>query len=197
MVNLTVSDETTGHLPGCRRQGDRAARRLTTPPAKLWLDFGVTRSVVKRQTMTFGYGSNLFGLEQLKDDLMKPLANDVMKGRIDVHPFGDDDGYQAANFMAKHVWKAVNDVIFKAAEGMAYFKALADICSKDGKLMAWTTPLNFPVYHRYDQMVGQEDQTVSPRSGHQCTQADTGDCAENATRKPISRRQIGVRTGAQ
>ena len=157
MVNLTVSEQPQDIY---QVVADKVIAQLEedgTPPAKLWLDYGVTRSVVKRQTMTFGYGSNLFGFaEQIKDDLMKPLANDVMKGRLEAHPFGDDDGYQAANFMAKHVWKAVNEVIFKGAEGMAYFKALADICSKDGKLMAWTTPLNFPVYHRYDQMVGKK-----------------------------------------
>ena len=150
MVNLTVSEKPQDVYQVVADKVIEGLKKDDSDMAKLWLDFGVTRSIVKRQTMTFGYGSNLFGFAvQIKDDLMKPLANDVMKGRLKVHPFGDDDGYQAANFMAQQVWKAVNEVIFKAAEGMAYFKHLADICSKDGKLVAWSTPLNFPVVHRY------------------------------------------------
>jgi len=157
MVNLTVTDKPQDIYQVVANKVIEKLNTDDTDMSRLWLDYGVTRSVVKRQTMTFGYGSNLFGFaEQLKDDLMKPLANDVMKGRLDKHPFGEDDGYQAANFMAKIVWQSVNEVIFKAAEGMSYFKSLADICSKDGKLMAWTTPLNFPVVHRYDQMVGKK-----------------------------------------
>jgi DNA-directed RNA polymerase len=89
--------------------------------------------------------------------------------------------------MAKHVWKAVNDVIFKGAEGMAYFKALADICSKDAKLMAWTTPLNFPVYHRYDQMVGKKiklylhDRDTNVRKRTQVTVLEKRDDRDNLT----------------
>ena len=150
MVNLTVSEKPQDVYQVVADKVIEVLKEDDSPMAKLWLNYGVTRSIVKRQTMTFGYGSNLFGFaEQLKDDLMKPLSNDVMKGRLEAHPFGDDDGYQAANYMASKVWDAVNEVIFKAAEGMSYFKKLADICSKDDKLVAWKTPMNFPVVHRY------------------------------------------------
>ena len=157
MVNLTAEDKPQDIYQVIADHVIDACQKAQDPMGDQWLQFGITRSIVKRQTMTFGYGSAAYGFaQQIQDDLMRPLANDVLKGLLTEHPFGDDEGYAASHYMAKKVWAAVNDVIFKAAEGMEFFKQLANACSKENKLMAWSTPLGFPVVQRYETNVGKK-----------------------------------------
>tara|TARA_Y100001938_G_scaffold77608_2_gene107333 strand:+ start:5439 stop:8093 length:2655 start_codon:yes stop_codon:yes gene_type:complete len=152
MVNLTVETRPQDVYQVVAERVIHDCKQDSSPMAKLWLDYGITRSIVKRQTMTFGYGSVQYGFaNQIRDDLMKPLADEVTAGNLLSHPFGEDDGHAAARFMADKVWAAVNATIFRAAEGMQYFKDLANACSSEDKLMHWSTPLNFPVVQRYQQ----------------------------------------------
>ena len=159
MVNLTAEDEPQDVYQVVADAVNEKLRADTDKPdmAKLWLDYGVTRKIVKRMTMTFGYGSNQYGFAtQIRDDEMKPLTNDVQRGRIPEHPFGSDKGHQAAVYLAKATWECVNEIIFEGARGMQYFKDLADLCSSEHKLMQWQTPLGFPVVHRYKTLVAKK-----------------------------------------
>lgn len=128
------------------------AERGKDPMAKLWLDHGIDRSVVKRNVMTYAYSSEQFGFkQQLMEDLMGPLSDRVLEGRLGKHPFGDDDGNAAAGYIAKKTWAAVNNKVKKASEGMAFLKLCASLMAHEKKAMAWTTPLGFPVLQSYQQ----------------------------------------------
>ena len=119
--------------------------------AARWLDYGIDRSVVKRNVMTFAYSSEVFGFKhQLLSDLMQPLADEVLEGKRQEHPFGEDGGFKASLYLAKIVWQAVNIVVSQAARGMKFFQAIAGLLAHEKKEMIWTTPVGFPVVHKYN-----------------------------------------------
>ncbi|MEM6746807.1 MAG: DNA-directed RNA polymerase [Pseudomonadota bacterium] len=121
--------------------------------AQQWLDHGIDRKVVKRSVMTFPYSSETFGFaDQLKTDLMKPYTKDLLRGARTSHPFGEDRGYKAANFLAKLIWRAVNEVVARAGEGMAYFKKVASVMAHEGQALQWETPCGLPIIHEYREM---------------------------------------------
>jgi DNA-directed RNA polymerase len=119
--------------------------------ADLWLKHGVTRSVVKRNVMTFAYSSETFGFkQQLIDDLMTPLHHQVLLGDLPEHPFGDQS-FAAAGYLAKKVFASVNETVSKAGEGMKFLQKVAGVLAHERKPMIWTTPVGFPVIHRYSE----------------------------------------------
>ena len=130
------------------KEGDDDQRRL----ADLWLAYGVTRSTVKRQVMTFAYSSETYGFaDQIRKDLMQPLWVKVLLGEIQSHPFGDDQGYSAAIYLAKHIWQAIGAIVPSAAAGLAWLKAAAGTLAQHGHPMVWYSPSGMPVLHRYQE----------------------------------------------
>ena len=119
--------------------------------SKAWLDFGVSRSTVKRNTMTYGYSSGKYGFaDQLYEDTMRPLADKVMRGELVQHPFGDKVEQQAASrHLASINFDAVQHVISSAAAGMSFFQSVAGALAHEGKPFRFTTPIGFPVVQKY------------------------------------------------
>lgn len=131
-------------------QGVQKDKDNSCPLAEQWMNFGITRKIVKRNTMTYGYSSEKFGFKnQIMEDTMRGLSDQVLMGEIKVHPFGIDEGFKAANYLADKNWKAINEVIQGASVGMAFFKKLAGISAHQSKPMIWKTPVGFPVLHKY------------------------------------------------
>jgi DNA-directed RNA polymerase len=121
--------------------------------AKMCLAYGVTRSLVKRNVMTYSYSSKRFGMQQqLMEDTMRPLELRVMSGELPVHPFGEDNGYAAARYLSHHIFDAIEEAISKPAEVMRFLQSIAKATSHEGKPVTWETPLGFPVMMRYPKM---------------------------------------------
>lgn len=131
--------------------------------AKLVLKNGVTRKLCKRATMTFAYSSEEYGFrEQLMEDFMRPAAIDVLTGKLNAHPWDymrtdkegttkPDGGFTAANYLAKLIWKAVNEIVTDACAGMAFFRRCAQLLAHEGKGLVWVTPIGLPVLHLYTE----------------------------------------------
>ena len=119
--------------------------------AQRWLDWGISRSLVKRNTMTFGYSSAQYGFaEQLMDDCMIPLERDVARGRRKAHPFGDKASQEAhSTFLAAINYPVISATIPSAKAGMDFICALAGRLAHEKKHMAWRTPMDFPVMQNY------------------------------------------------
>lgn len=160
-VNLTVSDKpedlyevVADHVRASINRDDPS-----DPVVDAWQKNGVTRKIVKRNTMTYAYSSNLYGFrDQINKDFMGPINDAVVRKKLDANLFAitdadgkSDKGFMAAGYLAKKSWMAVNEIILGAAEGMDFFKQLCRACSKEGKAMMWVTPLGFPVVQRYAQ----------------------------------------------
>ena len=117
---------------------------------KQCLDYGINRSVVKRNVMTFAYSSKVFGMgQQHLEDLMEPLKLKVLKKELEVHPFGDDEGYAAARYLAKHTHAAIVELVRLPAQAMAFLQACARALAHEGKPLRWTTPAGIPWINRY------------------------------------------------
>ena len=154
MVNLVPTESPQDIY---QRVADNVNKTLNedkdNPLAKTWLKYGVGRSEVKRNTMTYSYSSKAFGMKnQLVEDLMKPLQKDVDRKILKAHPFGDSkEQSQAATYLANINYKVIKDLIKSAEGGMQFFQAIAGILADQGKEISWTTPVGFPVVQKYCQ----------------------------------------------
>jgi DNA-directed RNA polymerase, mitochondrial len=132
--------------------------------AKVCLNAGINRSIVKRNVMTFAYSSEQFGFrQQLMDDLMRPINDAVFLGHRDSNPYavyrvdketGEvsdtlDGGFSASGYIAACVWRAVTSTVTKATQGMDFFKRVAGALAHEKKPLIWSTPLGLPVMHKY------------------------------------------------
>tara|TARA_R100000742_G_C4278672_1_gene101809 strand:- start:1277 stop:3766 length:2490 start_codon:yes stop_codon:yes gene_type:complete len=121
--------------------------------AKLWLDFGINRSICKRNTMCFGYSSKRYGFaDQIYEDLMKPIEDKVLRGLIKEHPFGNkNEQKQAARYLANINYDVIRNLLKSVTQGMEFFQQCCDVLSKEGKPMRFRTPTDFPVIQRYNK----------------------------------------------
>lgn len=125
---------------------EKKARKPTSYYARLFID-GVKnwRKLVKRNTMTYSYSSGKFGMtEQHREDTMRPLATKVLLGELEKHPFGDDDGFLAAKYIADHIHTSIEQIVDRPAQAMAFLQRLAQIAAHEGKCLSWVTPAGLP-----------------------------------------------------
>lgn len=123
--------------------------------ARQWQEFGITRKVTKRSVMTLAYGSKEYGFkEQLMEDIIRPAKQAGKE-----FPF-NGDGYQAAQYMAKAIWVAVNKVLEKAGEAMRWLQHAASMAAAEELPVRWTTPVGFPVMQAYADLEKRKVKTA-------------------------------------
>lgn len=132
------------------------------------LENGFGRSEVKRNVMTYFYGSARFGMrDQHMKDLMQPLADEVAMGLRESHPYSlltervnketgevtwaHDGGFSCASVMAGHVFAAVTTVAAKADEAARWIQSVAAILAHESLSMIWRTQTGLPVVQRYSE----------------------------------------------
>lgn len=132
------------------------AASLKRALARICLDHGITRSVVKRNVMTYAYSSKKFGMAcQLQTDLMKPMAREVLEGKLVEHPFApyhtgtEERPSPAARYLSNHVFGAIETKVRKPSEAMKYLQKLAKAMAHESKPLAWVTPVGIPWINRY------------------------------------------------
>lgn len=162
LVNLTPQElpqdvyHTVANLASTRIAADTLST-VGAPPtpnaalAQICLAHGITRSLVKRNVMTYSYSSKKFGMAQQQvEDLMRPLSFDVLAGKYASHPFGDDDGRAASKYLAGHIHAAIEQVVSKPAQAMSFLQKCARAMAHEGKPVSWTTPTGLPWANRYN-----------------------------------------------
>lgn len=135
--------------------------------ARLCLDYGIDRKLVKRNVMTFSYSSKAFGMsEQHMEDTMIPLKYELLSGKRTVHPFELPEdtfkmengssvtvpGHKASRYLSRVVYGAIKQTVERPAEAMAFLQGIARTMSHEGKPVIWHTPLGMPVVMRYANM---------------------------------------------
>lgn len=129
--------------------------------AQTWLDYGVTRSVLKRSVMTFGYSSKPVGMSaQFVEDFMQPLQRKVAYKEIDKHPLGttEEEQFDAARFMAQVCYDAIQDTLPKVSEAMEYLQNVTEALARENKPIRWTSPSGFPIVQDYRKTKRKEIQ---------------------------------------
>lgn len=118
--------------------------------AKIALDNGVNRSLVKRNVMTYSYSSKKFGMaQQHMEDTMRPLEYKVLAGDLDEHPYGEDNGYAASRYLAGVIFETIEEVVSRPAEAMRFLQDIARALAHEGLPTVWHTPLGLPVVLKY------------------------------------------------
>lgn len=129
---------------------------------------GFGRNDVKRNVMTYFYGSGKFGMrDQHIVDTMRPLADRVALGELSKHPYdmlvtredketGEsvqrlDGGFTCAQTLAAHIHKAVVDVAPKADQASSWFQGVAALLAHESLPVIWRTPMGMPVLQRYSE----------------------------------------------
>lgn len=148
-VIRVLSDVVNDDSPfNVRRDDSRTKGEL----ARAWLDYGVTRSTLKRSVMTFGYSSKAVGMSaQFVEDLMKPLQRDVAYGKIDKHPLGatENEQFEAARFMAEICYSSIKDTLPTVSEAMEWLQCVTEALARENKPIRWTSPSGFPIAQDY------------------------------------------------
>lgn len=154
-VNLTPSPEPQDIYQAV---ADRVVERLKQDMAKgnayaqTWLSYGFSRKEAKRGVMTYAYSSRAFGMaDQIREDLMVPLADQVLRGAMPKHPFGEGEGFKEAAYMGKLLCDTIEAFIKAPAEAMSFLRKIALGLSHEGKSVTWTTPVGLPVMSWYPE----------------------------------------------
>jgi len=129
--------------------------------AQVCLKNGITRSLVKRNVMTYSYSSGKFGMRQQHlDDTMAPLAFKVLEGKLENHPYSIEGeatpGYFASKYLAEKIHMAIEMVVRRPAEAMHFLQSCARATAHEGKPLVWHTPLGLPVVLRYPEYVSKQ-----------------------------------------
>ena len=150
----TVADKVIVKMNADKATDDKFGKNEITRKelAQIWLEYGVDRGLLKRSCMTYGYSSVVNGMTgQFMEDVMKPLQQKVAYGDIPSHPIGltNDDRKKAARYLAEIAYDCIVETLPKAAEAMKWIQACTNVISKQNKLINWTSPSGFKIYHNY------------------------------------------------
>jgi len=111
--------------------------------ANRWLQFGITRNLLKRNIMTYVYGLKKFGArEQVFDEYKRQL--ELGKPKV-----LKDDGFQDCKWLANINWNHIQKQVPKASELMVWFQDVAKLFSQANLPMSWVTPMGFKVIQDY------------------------------------------------
>ena len=78
--------------------------------------------------MTYCYSSRQFGFsQQLRSDWMDKLSEKVRLNRLNQHPFGDDEGFDACTYLGGLHERAIENVINSAEKGMNFIQKMVRI----------------------------------------------------------------------
>jgi DNA-directed RNA polymerase len=129
---------------------------LTAKLAQVALENGITRSLVKRNVMTYAYSSAQFGFRnQIMEDTIRPIDTQVLTGRRESNPYSIevdgrmDGGFKVANYLAGKIYRTVTSTVAKAEAGMSFFKQVASALAHEGQPLVWQNPLGMPIVHKY------------------------------------------------
>lgn len=163
-IYQVVADAAVPYLEGLAADGLENKGRV----ASLILANGFGRSEVKRNVMTYFYGSARFGMrDQHLEDTMRPIADKVSMGELEKHPYAIlaeredkesgrktwmlDGGYSCAHLMANATFDAVVSVAPKADEAASWIQSVAAALAHESLSLVWRTQTGMPVVQRYSE----------------------------------------------
>ena len=80
---------------------------------------------------------------------------------MEEHPFGTDNGFHAAWYMAEKAVAAIEDTVKSAHDGK-YFQDVVAICNGCHMHLHYTTPLGFPLMQYYRDRNKSTEQVDAP-----------------------------------
>lgn len=112
-----------------------------SPERDFWLYHGITRKVVKKPVMTYGYSSREAGFtDWYEAEFVRPTFRKEQR---------QDATGPYARYLAKVTLSAVEQRLIAVAQGMEWMIDCARLLAHEGKGIEWTAPSGFPVVQRY------------------------------------------------
>jgi DNA-directed RNA polymerase len=109
--------------------------------ADFWIDYGISRKIVKKPVMTYGYSSREPGFtEWYEKEYVRPALKRQGRGNVASNPI--------ARYLAKQTLAAVTACLPSVAAGMDWLIACASLLAHEGKGVAWTAPSGMPVVQK-------------------------------------------------
>lgn len=113
--------------------------------AQLWLKSGlIDRKVTKRPVMVLPYGGTF---KSCRNYVCDAIRDKWAEGAV--NPFDKDEEGLALNYLSKHVWAAMSEVVVAAREAMDWLQKTGRLLSKHGVHPNWYTPDGFHAVQRY------------------------------------------------
>lgn len=128
--------------------------------AQQWLDFGLTRSGTKRQTMTLPYGSTSYSCRSYTQQYIM----DRMEKGDPVPDEWKDDIYAPTTYASNHIWEALGETVQGAREAMDWIRKCARLVAKENLPLIWTSPSGFQVFQHYPVMKANRINTAIDNS---------------------------------
>ena len=120
--------------------------------AQAWLDFGMSRGTAKRSVMTKVYGATLFSSRSFVQEYITDTdLKRVQADRSYVSVLHERE-FDAAIYLAKYIWEAINDTVVAAKTGMDWLQSCARELAKENLPITWTTVDGLPIMQNYPDM---------------------------------------------
>jgi DNA-directed RNA polymerase, mitochondrial len=139
-IYSAVADQVRSEVELKAGQGSQEANR--------WLQFGITRKIVKRNIMTYVYSLKPYGARQQIFDEYKSIVEFNPEKKVLA-----DDGFSDCRWLAKIVWDKMEQEIELEAQLMKWFQECSKLFAKANLPMKWTTPMGFPVEMDYRYLI--------------------------------------------
>jgi DNA-directed RNA polymerase len=135
---------------------DEILRASAEGVAKVWLRSGlIDRALVKRPTMTFGYGARKYGFtKQILEYLQQKDQTSLIGGTRAEVKF-------AAAYLAGIVWEALETAVKAAHDAMQWMRFMSRAITSTSNLpIRWHAPTGFPVYQEYYKCKRHQVRTI-------------------------------------
>lgn len=115
-----------------------------------WMLFGITRSVVKRPVMTYGYSATERGMgDQIREDVVLPILRNNIGSREHEEMFGCDNGLMMSVVLGSAVYNSIEHILPKVAATMRWLRYIAGELAKVNEPVCLKTPAGFPLMVHY------------------------------------------------
>ena len=139
-IYSAVAEKVKAEVERKAQEGSREANR--------WLQFGITRKIVKRNIMTYVYSLKPYGARQQIFDEYKSIIEFNPDKKVLA-----DDGFSDCRWLAKIVWDKMEQEIDLEAQLMKWFQDCSKLFAQANMVMKWTTPMGFPVEMDYRYLI--------------------------------------------
>ncbi|MBQ3032776.1 MAG: hypothetical protein IJD28_00215 [Deferribacterales bacterium] len=112
--------------------------------AAMLLNLGIDRLTTKRQVMTLPYGATFTSCREYTMEWLlqkKEASQELFPNHINI--------YSISVFLSQIIWQAINETVSGAKQAMEYLRGTAQVLSKAGSPIRWTTPVGFKVEQAY------------------------------------------------
>ena len=118
--------------------------------AKKWLELGFDRKLTKRPVMVLPYGGSEYSCREfIADYLQENYSLEYIWKHFGIGNNPNDSLFKVSLYLSKYLWRAIEDTLGAAIEGMNYLKKVASAISAKSDYIEWKTPAGLIVRQEY------------------------------------------------